>query len=113
MTPRRSFNASAGAFTPVASGGRAGAGRGGAGVIGFGCGLCDGCGAWGACAACGSVACGSAARDARDADGDSTSPVSNEATSDTGPSVRSEEHTSELQSLTNLVCRLLLEKKKK
>src|SRR5438093_12099648 len=31
-----------------------------------------------------------------------------------GPDVeRSEEHTSELQSLTNLVCRLLLEKKKK
>src|SRR5438046_4022758 len=34
----------------------------------------------------------------------------------TGPSSagrpRSEEHTSELQSLTNLVCRLLLEKKK-
>src|SRR5215213_11669566 len=29
-----------------------------------------------------------------------------------GPA-RSEEHTSELQSLTNLVCRLLLEKKKK
>src|SRR5437016_13583764 len=33
-----------------------------------------------------------------------------------GPSIlataRSEEHTSELQSLTNLVCRLLLEKKK-
>ena len=29
---------------------------------------------------------------------------------DTQP--RSEEHTSELQSLTNLVCRLLLEKKK-
>src|SRR5437016_10336328 len=29
-----------------------------------------------------------------------------------GPT-RSEEHTSELQSLTNLVCRLLLEKKKK
>src|SRR5258706_10999662 len=28
-------------------------------------------------------------------------------------SCRSEEHTSELQSLTNLVCRLLLEKKKK
>ena len=27
--------------------------------------------------------------------------------------VRSEEHTSELQSRTNLVCRLLLEKKKK
>src|SRR5437016_8890687 len=30
-----------------------------------------------------------------------------------GSSDRSEEHTSELQSLTNLVCRLLLEKKKK
>src|SRR5438093_9449900 len=29
------------------------------------------------------------------------------------PPERSEEHTSELQSLTNLVCRLLLEKKKK
>src|SRR5258706_9543799 len=29
-----------------------------------------------------------------------------------GEVVRSEEHTSELQSLTNLVCRLLLEKKK-
>src|SRR5438046_6264780 len=29
------------------------------------------------------------------------------------PSDRSEEHTSELQSLTNLVCRLLLEKKNK
>src|SRR5437016_13774862 len=27
------------------------------------------------------------------------------------PAFRSEEHTSELQSLTNLVCRLLLEKK--
>src|SRR5258706_10273415 len=31
----------------------------------------------------------------------------------TRPRLRSEEHTSELQSLTNLVCRLLLEKKKK
>src|SRR5438093_2939536 len=30
-----------------------------------------------------------------------------------GGRLRSEEHTSELQSLTNLVCRLLLEKKKK
>src|SRR5258706_10845104 len=28
------------------------------------------------------------------------------------PLLRSEEHTSELQSLTNIVCRLLLEKKK-
>src|SRR5437016_8645139 len=30
----------------------------------------------------------------------------------TNQAFRSEEHTSELQSLTNLVCRLLLEKKK-
>src|SRR2546427_9413726 len=30
-----------------------------------------------------------------------------------GADVRSEEHTSELQSQSNLVCRLLLEKKKK
>src|ERR1039458_9499886 len=29
------------------------------------------------------------------------------------PEIRSEEHTSELQSLRHLVCRLLLEKKKK
>src|SRR5258706_16041883 len=48
-----------------------------------------------------------------------SSPIS--STSAGGParvaraprSPRSEEHTSELQSLTNLVCRLLLEKKKK
>src|SRR5438477_2322688 len=32
--------------------------------------------------------------------------------SDTNQQVRSEEHTSELQSHVNLVCRLLLEKKK-
>src|SRR2546423_10447596 len=32
---------------------------------------------------------------------------------DREPEVRSEEHTSELQSLAYLVCRLLLEKKKK
>src|SRR5438270_10385287 len=31
----------------------------------------------------------------------------------TEPGTRSEEHTSELQSQSNLVCRLLLEKKKK
>src|SRR2546430_11639155 len=30
-----------------------------------------------------------------------------------GPPIRSEEHTSELQSQSNLVCRLLLEKKNK
>src|SRR5262249_57350579 len=35
------------------------------------------------------------------------------STSSSALSPRSEEHTSELQSLTNLVCRLLLEKKNK
>src|SRR5438270_8665859 len=35
------------------------------------------------------------------------------ATSVSAPRKRSEEHTSELQSQSNLVCRLLLEKKKK
>src|SRR5256885_8010066 len=35
------------------------------------------------------------------------------AQSSLDPSARSEEHTSELQSPCNLVCRLLLEKKKK
>src|SRR5437016_7859518 len=35
------------------------------------------------------------------------------STKDPQSGSRSEEHTSELQSLTNLVCRLLLEKKKK
>src|SRR5688572_31408849 len=34
-------------------------------------------------------------------------------TADLRGSIRSEEHTSELQSQSNLVCRLLLEKKKK
>src|SRR2546426_6951535 len=34
-------------------------------------------------------------------------------TTEPGEKVRSEEHTSELQSPCNLVCRLLLEKKKK
>src|SRR5690606_39594064 len=40
-----------------------------------------------------------------------TAPTSR--TSRSRPRVRSEEHTSELQSRENLVCRLLLEKKKK
>src|SRR5438270_9013662 len=39
--------------------------------------------------------------------GSSPSPVRD------NPNLRSEEHTSELQSQSNLVCRLLLEKKKK
>src|SRR5206468_12472376 len=37
-------------------------------------------------------------------------PIAPEVTTD--PKVRSEEHTSELQSRSDLVCRLLLEKKK-
>src|SRR5215213_2659089 len=40
-------------------------------------------------------------------------PRHNVAAAEAGGAERSEEHTSELQSLTNLVCRLLLEKKKK
>src|SRR5205823_12572221 len=39
-------------------------------------------------------------------------PMSNRSTLPTGSRNRSEEHTSELQSLAYLVCRLLLEKKK-
>src|SRR2546425_8499670 len=35
------------------------------------------------------------------------------STLEAGPATRSEEHTSELQSLAYLVCRLLLEKKKR
>src|SRR2546427_5757705 len=36
-----------------------------------------------------------------------------EVVGEAGTTMRSEEHTSELQSQSNLVCRLLLEKKKK
>src|SRR2546430_13590831 len=39
--------------------------------------------------------------------------IENTGTSNTVVAPRSEEHTSELQSQSNLVCRLLLEKKKK
>src|SRR2546430_3471013 len=49
------------------------------------------------------------------ADQDSPAPVSTRtfaAASNSRASSRSEEHTSELQSQSNLVCRLLLEKKK-
>src|SRR2546421_3925996 len=41
------------------------------------------------------------------------SPASSEPTRSTSIAHRSEEHTSELQSRSDLVCRLLLEKKKK
>src|SRR2546430_4666009 len=40
-------------------------------------------------------------------------PIGGDRVVDRLPEVRSEEHTSELQSQSNLVCRLLLEKKKK
>src|SRR2546421_5442208 len=40
-------------------------------------------------------------------------PTYNEVLQEFGQAVRSEEHTSELQSRSDLVCRLLLEKKKK
>src|SRR5258708_17235778 len=39
-------------------------------------------------------------------------PAHSEASPDSRPDIRSEEHTSELQSPDHLVCRLLLEKKK-
>src|SRR2546430_12135334 len=43
----------------------------------------------------------------------STSVPGSSAVEWAGATLRSEEHTSELQSQSNLVCRLLLEKKKK
>src|SRR2546430_13468902 len=42
----------------------------------------------------------------------SISPTSSAKATSAAPTTRSEEHTSELQSQSNLVCRLLLEKKK-
>src|SRR2546430_6654881 len=45
--------------------------------------------------------------------GDRAQAAVRPAPADRGGNVRSEEHTSELQSQSNLVCRLLLEKKKK
>src|SRR5256885_7686193 len=59
----------------------------------------------------------SASRSAASVSGASALPASTSSTSvgaafGSTPMVRSEEHTSELQSPCNLVCRLLLEKKK-
>src|SRR5258706_9451526 len=48
-----------------------------------------------------------------DLDADAAGCVGRQLSHAPAAPVRSEEHTSELQSLTNLVCRLLLEKKKK
>src|SRR2546430_4784583 len=56
---------------------------------------------------------GSAAKDTgADREGQTNRGASRSESAATGP-IRSEEHTSELQSQSNLVCRLLLEKKKK
>src|SRR5438093_1759326 len=54
-------------------------------------------------------------RGRREAPGNTDAPARDPRTPAAAASSRprSEEHTSELQSLTNLVCRLLLEKKKK
>src|SRR2546427_1058433 len=46
-------------------------------------------------------------------DGFTSSPASRGSACSITSTLRSEEHTSELQSQSNLVCRLLLEKKKK
>src|SRR2546430_5980052 len=43
---------------------------------------------------------------------EAASQLSSSAAKGVAPGARSEEHTSELQSQSNLVCRLLLEKKK-
>src|SRR2546430_3804277 len=44
-------------------------------------------------------------------DADDGPPAAEPPETDAHPPIRSEEHTSELQSQSNLVCRLLLEKK--
>src|SRR6266853_6886519 len=46
-------------------------------------------------------------------DGSRGAQITPQTVGQRGVGVRSEEHTSELQSQSNLVCRLLLEKKKK
>src|SRR5689334_24723994 len=55
----------------------------------------------------------SSADRSRRADGAPTSASARRQTASSSRSCRSEEHTSELQSQFHLVCRLLLEKKKK
>src|SRR5205085_12345810 len=56
------------------------------------------------------LACGERAREVR---GDGERAAEDKIAGHSQCVVRSEEHTSELQSQSNLVCRLLLEKKKK
>src|SRR5687767_15408800 len=59
---------------------------------------------------CGDVR--SAGPDGRKGRADLPRPDRSAARAEVAPAARSEEHTSELQSLAYLVCRLLLEKKK-
>src|SRR5690606_39290881 len=70
-----------------------------------------------ACFHAGTVTCDNAARDPEAlfcrAPGRSPTPTGQTPGTSTPGLRRSEEHTSELQSRENLVCRLLLEKKKK
>src|SRR5256885_7163566 len=62
----------------------------------------------------GSRVCVNAATPARNSQcAQISKPLGNQMPSSIWPLERSEEHTSELQSPCNLVCRLLLEKKKK
>src|SRR5258708_22940425 len=59
------------------------------------------------------LARGLSVRDIEDAFKDENGRLQCRALTDHAPASRSEEHTSELQSPDHLVCRLLLEKKKK
>src|SRR2546426_11001244 len=62
------------------------------------------------------ISSGTTTRPARSSGGGTSRPLASRdgrgSGITSGPSARSEEHTSELQSPCNLVCRLLLEKKK-
>src|SRR2546422_5285980 len=59
------------------------------------------------------VRCGTAVKGTRDRGTPTTNPAAIASTIQPWCTMRSEEHTSELQSRLHLVCRLLLEKKKK
>src|SRR2546426_7941627 len=63
-------------------------------------------GCWGSCVPAGALACGPSGQASPEENGGRSRLAASTVT-------RSEEHTSELQSPCNLVCRLLLEKKKK
>src|SRR5690349_22792433 len=65
------------------------------------------------CAGSPPIQCVSDSTGARERDQRADSPSASQFAGVSSPGVRSEEHTSELQSRRDLVCRLLLEKKKK